>query len=77
MRNIIAILIFGVSVIAAIYFGGWVLFVHPIITCCAAFDAGTLTAMMLGISILKCIVAAGVASILVYVGAIVATLVSK
>lgn len=32
-----------VGIALGIYTGGWLLFIKPIITVCAAYDAGTLT----------------------------------
>lgn len=55
MRGIIAIIIWVIGAALGLYVGGWLMFVKPIITCCAAFDAGTLTGMMIGTSVLKCI----------------------
>ena len=40
------------------------MFVKPIIACCAAFDAGTLTGLMVGTSILKCIFGSTVGGII-------------
>lgn len=45
-----------VGVALGIYAGGWLLFIKPIITVCAAYDAGTLTGSMIGWTIIKCLV---------------------
>jgi len=48
-------LIFGS--ISSLYVGGYQMFVKPIIECLVAFDLNTLTAKMIGITILKCLFA--------------------
>ncbi len=64
MRGIIAIIIWVIGAILGLYVGGWLMFVKPIIACCAAFDAGTLTGLMVGTSILKCIFGSTVGGII-------------
>ena len=77
MKNVIAILIFIIGVLLGCYFGGWVMFIKPIIDCLAAFDAGVLTGMMVGITIIKCLFATTVGIIIVWVGAIVAAIIGN
>lgn len=48
MKNIIAFLVAAAGVISGLYVGVWILFIQPIIQACAAFDAGTLTGMIVG-----------------------------
>ena len=48
VKVILAVLIFVGGIVAAIYFGLWVMFIKSILTACAAFDAGTLTATLAG-----------------------------
>jgi hypothetical protein len=43
--------------IAKLYGGGWLLFIQPIIALCKAIDAGTITALMVGLTVVKCIFA--------------------
>ena len=50
MKNIIAFLVAAVGIIAGLYVGVWLLFIQPIIQACTAFDAGTLTGMIVVIS---------------------------
>lgn len=61
----IAILIAGIA--AAIYFGLWVMFIKAILVACAAFDAGTLTATLVGMTVIKCLLASTVAGIIIAV----------
>ena len=51
-----------VGVALDIYAGGWLLFIKPIITVCAAYDAGTLTGSMIGWTIIKYLVFAPIAA---------------
>lgn len=67
MKNIIAFLVAAVGVIAGLYVGVWLLFIQPIIQACAAFDAGTLTGMIVGMTVLKCIFASFVAGIIIVI----------
>ena len=48
IKFILAVLIFVGGIVAAIYFGLWAMFIKSILTACAAFDAGTLTATLVG-----------------------------
>ena len=65
MRTVLAFLFFIAGVVLACYVGGWVLFIKPILAACAAFDAGTLTATVLGVTVIKCLLASAVASLII------------
>ena len=71
MKKIIGVLLMIVGVVGGLYVGGWMLFIQPIIEACQAFDAGTLTGTIVGITVLKCIFASAVGSIIAYVGFLV------
>lgn len=43
------------------------MFIKPIIDACKTFDADTLTGMIVGVTVLKCIFASFVGSIIAYV----------
>ena len=47
------------------------MFIKPIIEACKAFDSGTLTGMIVGVTVLKCIFASFVGSIIAYVGCLI------
>lgn len=51
----IAVGIMIIGAIAALYIGGWLMFINPIITACTAYDAGMLTGSLIMITVLKCI----------------------
>lgn len=53
------------------------MFVKPIIACCTALDAGTLTAAMVGWTVVKCVFASAVGSIIAYIGIVIAQLIDK
>lgn len=71
MKKIIGVLLMIAGVVGGLYVGGWMLFIQPIIEACQAFDAGTLTGTIVGITVLKCIFASAVGSIIAYVGFLV------
>ena len=68
--------VFIIGVIAALYVGGWLMFIQPIIEACKAFDAGSLTGVMVGTTVLKCIFASPVGSIIAYIGTLLAGVVA-
>lgn len=74
MRSVIAVLVFTLGVVLAGYTGGWLLFIKPIIDCCKAFDTGSLTALMVGITVVKCVFASMVAGIIMWVCTVIAAL---
>lgn len=43
MRNFIAVVILIMSIVIAVYVGGWLLFIKPLLAAAAAYDAGVLT----------------------------------
>lgn len=67
IKVILAVLIFVGGIVAAIYFGLWVMFIKSILTACAAFDAGTLTATLVGWTVIKCLLASTVSSLIVWI----------
>ena len=71
MKNIIGVLIMIAGILCGLYVGGWLMFIQPIIEACKAFDAGTLTGLMVGITVLKCIFASFVGSVVAYAGIII------
>ena len=72
MKNIIAFVVAGTGFLLGFYVGGWLLFIQPIISACQAFDAGTLTATIIGMTMIKCMLAAAVCSIIIWLGCSIA-----
>lgn len=66
VRKLSGIFMVTFSIIAGIYFGLWVMFIQPIIGACASFDAGTLSATMIAITILKCLIGPSVVTLVSY-----------
>ena len=77
IKVILAVLIFVGGIVAAIYFGLWVMFIKSILTACAAFDAGTLTATLAGWTVIKCLLASAVASLIVWIATTISTFLCK
>ena len=71
-KNIIAWIVFIGSIVGGLYVGGWLMFIQPIVEACKAFDAGTLTGLMVGTTILKCMFASAVGYMIIYVGTTIA-----
>lgn len=68
IKNIIGILLIIAGIAGGLYVGGWEMFVKPILDACKHFDAGTLTGMIVGTTILKCFFATIVGSLIGYLG---------
>lgn len=64
IRDWLGIAIYIISIIIGFYVSIWVMLVEPIIYACQCFDAGTLTATIVGITIIK-ILLSGFAGILI------------
>ena len=74
-KRIISIVLFIVGILLAIYIGGWLLFIKPIIACCIAFDAGTLTAFIVGVSVIKVLCASAVAGVIFWITSTISILI--
>ena len=68
IKNIIGVLLIIIGVAGGLYVGGWVMFIKPILDACKHFDAGTLTGMIVGATVLKCFFATIVGSLIGYLG---------
>lgn len=75
MSNVIAFLVAAIGIVGGIYIGGWLMFIQPIIEVASAFDAGLLTGSMIAITILKCIFATFVGTVIAAVGCWIAGLI--
>ena len=71
MKKIIGVLIMAISILGGLYVSGWLMFIKPIIEACKAFDTGTLTGLMIGITVLKCILASTVGGLIAYAGSMI------
>ena len=77
MKCIIGWIVLIGSVVCGVYVGGWLMFIQPIIESCKAFDAGTLTGLIVGTTVLKCIFASTVGALIVWIGSSIATALFK
>ena len=77
MKTIVGWIVLIGSIVCGLYVGGWLMFVHPIIETCKAFDAGTLTGLIVGTTILKCIFASTVGRLIVHVGLQISLVICK
>lgn len=77
MKYIIGWIVLIGSVVCGVYIGGWLMFIQPIIEACKAFDAGTLTGLIVGTTVLKCIFASTVGALIVWIGSAIATALFK
>jgi len=68
MKNIIGVLLIALGIIGGLYVGLWLLFIQPIMVACVAYDMGTLTATIIGTTIIKCILASVVGSVFAWCG---------
>lgn len=64
IKAITAIMVIIAGIMLAVYYGLWVMFIKAILVTCAAFDAGTLTATLVGWTIIKCLLASMVAGLI-------------
>lgn len=64
-KAFLALIITVAGIAAAAYFGLWVMFIKAILTACIAFDAGALTGMLIGWTIIKCMLASTVAYLII------------
>ena len=67
----LGIIIMVISFFGGVYIGGWILFLNPIINCLKAFHVGSLTGIMVALTLLKCIFAIPIGERIVKVGNVV------
>lgn len=77
MRKFLGNLLIIMSILCGVYVGGWLMFVQPIIEACKAFDAGTLTGLIVGITVLKCFFAGTVGTVIVYFGTLLGAVIKE
>ncbi len=66
VRTVLGVLIMVVGFAIAGYMGIWEMFIGPIIDACKHFDAGTLTGLIVGKTIIKCVFASTVSSLIAW-----------
>lgn len=65
-RTVLGVLIMVIGFAIAGYMGIWEMFIGPIIDACKHFDAGTLTGLIVGKTIIKCVFASTVSSLIAW-----------
>ncbi len=76
MKNIIAIIIIWLGCVLALYVGGWLMFIKPIINVVLALQAGIVTGSMIALAIIKILLASIVGGIIAYIGFIIAAFIA-
>ena len=77
LRKIIGNMIMLLGVAAGLYVGLWLMFIRPIIETAAAFDNGTITAMMVAGAILQVLLSTGTGSVIAGIGIIAGAAVKR
>ena len=66
MKKIIGYLFTVIGILIGLYISVWLMFVQPILEAYIYFNAGTLTGTVIGITVLKCVLANVVGGIFVW-----------
>lgn len=74
IRDWLGIAVYGISIIIGSYVSIWVMLVEPIIYACQCFDAGTLTATIIGITIIKILLSGFAGVLIMFIGFAIAFL---
>jgi hypothetical protein len=74
MKKLLGLIIMIAGVVGGLYVGLWLLFIQPIVQACAAFDAGTLSATIIGWTVVKCVLASFVGGILFWLGTVIGSI---
>lgn len=77
IRDWLSDIVYVISIIIGFYVGIWVMLVEPIIYACQCFDAGTLTATIIGITIIKILLSGFAAILIMLVGVAIAFFISN
>lgn len=77
IRDWLGIAVYGISIIIGLYVSIWVMLVEPIIYACQCFDAGTLTATIIGITIIKILLSGFVGILIMFIGFAIAFFISN
>ena len=68
MRKVLAWLILLAGIVGGLYVGGCLMFIKAILIACHAFDIGSLTAVLVGKTIIKCVFASVVGGLIAFAG---------
>lgn len=77
MKTILGILLIIAGILGGLYVGGWLMFIQSIMQACNALDNHTLTATIVGWTIVKCMFASFVGGIIAYIGIVLGMMTMK
>ena len=77
IRDWLGIAVYAISIIIGCYVSIWVMLVEPIIYACQCFDAGTLTATIVGITIIKILLSGFAGILIMFIGFAIAFFISN
>ena len=77
IRDWLGIIVYAISIILGFYVSIWVMLVEPIIYACQCFDAGTLTATIVGITIIKILLSGFAGILIMFIGFAIAFFISN
>lgn len=77
IRDWIGAIVYVISIIIGFYVSIWVMLIEPIIYACQCFDAGTLTATIVGITIIKILLSGFAGILIMFVGFAIAFFISN
>lgn len=77
IRDCLGAIVYVISIIIGFYVSIWVMLIEPIIYACQCFDAGTLTATIVGITIIKILLSGFAGILIMFVGFAIAFFISN
>lgn len=77
IRDWLGAIVYAISIILGSYVSIWVMLVEPIIYACQCFDAGTLTATIVGITIIKILLSGFAGILIMFIGFAIAFFISN
>lgn len=77
IRDWLGAIVYVISIIVGFYVSIWVMLIEPIIYACQCFDAGTLTATIVGITIIKILLSGFAGILIMFVGFAIAFFISN
>lgn len=77
IRDWLGAIVYAISIIIGCYVSIWVMLVEPIIYACQCFDAGTLTATIIGITIIKILLSGFAGILIMFIGFAIAFFISN
>ena len=77
VRDWLGAIVYVISIIIGFYVSIWVMLIEPIIYACQCFDAGTLTATIVGITIIKILLSGFAGILIMFVGFAIAFFISN